>query len=51
MKFLPKGGGRNVSVISVSGSHECNIPVKPVTAVVRAQYLRRRCVLMQCRGA
>lgn len=44
-KFCPKGGGRNVSVISLSGSHECNITLNP-NAAIPAQYFKRCLVLM-----
>lgn len=35
----PKGGGRNVSVISLSGSHECNITANQNAAIL-AQYFK-----------
>lgn len=39
-KGLPKGGGRNVSVISLSGSHECAI-IPNQNAAIAAQYFKR----------
>ena len=45
-EILPKGGGRNVSVISLEcGSHECNIILKQ-NAAIPAQYFKRCLVLM-----
>lgn len=44
-KGLPKGGGRNVSVISPSGSHECAM-IPNQNAAIAAQYFKRCLALM-----